>query len=279
MKVVIDENLQGKELFKFLVENKQQLITQKKSMLKRTDAVSSMPSLFSIKNDTATKTAIGEIPEDATSVRVKVIGNTALWCDSQMDVLLPDCWAKSIKERNGMIPHLHDHVHELDAEVGDVKSIYSQDMSLTDLGVNKVGKTQSLIMESDVKKDYNPKVFSKYKSGRITQHSIGLMYGSKMGIAVNDDEYVAEKALWDKYYPMIINQDAADEKGFFFVVPEIKLLEVSAVLFGSNEKTPTLEVNAKTDTFQEPSPDTQETPSHKSEAFDIEQLFKNLKFT
>jgi hypothetical protein len=273
MKVIIDENLQGKELFKFLVENKSQLITQKKSMLKRTDAVSSVPAFFSIKNDVAVKTAIGEIPADATSVRVKIVGNTALWCDSQMDVLLPDCWTKSIKDRKGMIPHLHDHIHELDAEVGDVQSIYSQDVSLTELGLNKQGSTQSLIMESDVKQAYNPKVFNKYKTGRIKQHSIGLQY-VKIGMAINDEDYVAEKELWDKYYPLVINQDAVNEKGFFFIVPEIKLLEVSAVLFGSNELTPTLDVNAKTDTPIEPQESTHDEPLQKSEAFSIEQLFK-----
>lgn len=277
MKVIIDENLQGKELFKFLVENKQQLITQKKSMLKRTDAVSSIPTFFFVKNNEVVKTAMGQIPEDATSVRVKIVGNTALFMDSQRDVLLPDSWKNTIKARKGMIPHLHDHIHELSAEVGDVTNIYSQDVSLTELGLNRSGSTQSLIMESDVKQEYNTQVFNKYRSGKVKQHSIGLQY-VKIGMAINDEDYVAEKELWDKYYPLIINQDAADESGFFWVVPEIKLLEISAVLFGSNELTPTLEVNAKTDTVSEPPLGTPEQPSIKSEALDIELLIKNLKF-
>lgn len=259
MKILIDENLKGKELFKFLVENKSQLIAQKKSIpMKYADAVSSTPSLYTIKGDKTEKAVSGDIPPDATSVHVKVVANTAWWCDSQMDVLLPDCWAKSIKERKNMIPHLHDHIHEIGAEIGDVANIYSQNISLSDLGLNKSGTSQCLIFETDVKKAYNEICFNKYRAGKIKQHSIGLQY-VKLELAINDEESEKEFDFWNKYVKNVINQDLVEEKGYFWVVPEIKLMENSAVLFGSNILTPTLDV--KSDTIFQPLKSTGDQPS------------------
>lgn len=257
MKVIIDESLKGKELFAFLKANQSELVAQKKSMIKRTDPVSSSPFLLDIRGDKAVKVAPADVPEDATKVRVKVVANTALWMDSQYDVLIPDCWKNSIRTRKDMIPHLHDHCHEIGAEVGDVVDIYSQDISLTDLGLSKSGKTQCLIFETDIMKSYNQVVFDKYKNGKVKQHSIGLQY-IKMSLAINDEDSEKEYTFWEKYIKQIINREHAEDKGFFWVIEEIKLLENSAVLFGSNELTPTLDVKA--DNFIQPGKPTEEDP-------------------
>lgn len=263
MKVAIPEDLKGKELYDFLIQNKEQLITQKKSLIKKCDPISSTPTYFHKKGGEAIKTSLADIPADVNSVMVKVVANAAMFCDSQLDVLLPDNWKKSIKDRQGLVPHLHDHIHEIEAEVGDVKRFYSQDINLSDLGMNVPGFTQCLIFETDVIKEYNPRIFDKYKKGKIKQHSIGLMY-MKIGMAINDEDYVAEFELWNKYINDIINKDVVEERGYFWVVPEIKLIENSAVLFGSNELTPTLDVK---DTSTEPEKPTQEKPLPK--AFDF----------
>jgi hypothetical protein len=277
MKIVIDDNLQGKELFKFLVENKSQLIAQKKALPKKCDPIGGLPSFFNIKGKEAIKTNIGEIPMDASTVRSEIVANAAWWMDSQKDVLLSDCWAKTIADGNGRL-HLKDHNYELDSEVGDVADIYSKNISLTELGLNKAGFTQCLIYLSDVQKAYDEKTFIKYKTGKVNQHSIGLMYG-RIQLAVNDEEYKDEFATWNKYFDRIINGDEALASGYFFAVPEIKLIEVSAVVAGANRLTPTLYVgaknsfqNAKTDTVIEPEVSTHEQPLQKSEAFDIQQL-------
>lgn len=245
-KIIIPENLKGKELTTFLVENKSALINQKKSAIKKTDPVGCIPALYILNGKEAKKAAPEDIAatlEQRNSVHVKVVMNTALWMDSAWDVLLPDCWKASINSRKALIPHLHDHVHEIGAEVGDVTDIYSQNVSLTDLGINKKGKTQCLIFETDIQRDYNEKVFMKYAGGKIKQHSIALNY-VKLEIAINDEESEKEYDYWQKYYDQLINPELADETGFFFVVPEIKLLEGSAVLFGCNELTPVLDVKA-----------------------------------
>lgn len=249
-KIVIDDTLKGPELTKFLTENKKELVAQKKAMIKRTDPVGCSPSLMLTKGNKIVKAAPEDISNDTNSVRVKVVANTALFMDSQYDVLIPDCWKTTIKQRKGLIPHLHDHIHEIGAEVGDVEDIYSQDISLSDLGINKSGKTQCLIFETDIKKSYNEIVFNKYKSGKINQHSIGLQY-IRMDLAINDEESEKEYDFWTKYYKQLINPEFAEERGFFWVIQEIKLLENSCVLFGSNELTPTLSVG-KIDSLELP---------------------------
>ena len=106
-KIEISEELKGKELFKFLAENKNALIAQKKSMLKYADTV--IHSATPIKRESV-KAAGTDTPVVCS---VKVVANTAWYCDSQMDVLVPDNAKKSISERKGMIPHLHDHIHQI----------------------------------------------------------------------------------------------------------------------------------------------------------------------
>lgn len=272
MKVEIPEDLKGKDLFKFLIENKTALITQKKSMLKHTDVLCFTPSIYGKSNVDKADGSYYDPAQttDPNICHVKVVANTSMYCDSQMDVLLRDNAAKSIRERKGMIPHLHDHVHEIGAKVGEVTNIYYQDMSLSELGLSKSGSAQVLVFETDVLKSYNEQVFNQYRDKKIQQHSIGLQY-VKLGLAVNDAEYVAEYELWNKYASQVINQEAINDKGYFWVVPEIKLLENSAVLFGSNPITPTLEVKSTED---EPSNDTPPTPQQ----FDISKALETTKF-
>jgi hypothetical protein len=273
MKISIPENLKGKELFEFLVQNKSVIIAQKKALPKKADPFEYSPSYFNIKNGFATKTSFGEIPEDATSVRVKIAANAAMWMDSQKDILLRDSWAKSIRDGKGNL-HLKDHTYELDAEIGDVVNIYSQDISLTELGLSKAGTTQVLVYESDVKKSYDERIFNKYKTGKIKQHSIGLQY-VKIELAINDDDYKEELAVWNKYINQIINKQDAEQDGYFWAVSEIKLIEVSAVLLGANELTPTLSVSK--DTVIQPLISTEEQPLHMP-AFDLDKAIKQIKF-
>lgn len=253
-KTLIPEGLKGKPLFKFLIENKEALITEKKSIIKHSDPLSHSPTIeISTKSGTAKKDA-GDAPGDNDEpmtingglVHVTVVANTANWVDSQLDMLLPDCWKRSIKQRKGMIPHLHDHIHQVECKIGEVTKIYSLDMALKDLGVDIAGSTQVLIFETDVLESYNEKIYNQYKLGKINQHSIGLQYVN-ISLCINDEDSEKEFDFWNKYYPLVINKDAVDERGYFWVVSEIRLLENSCVLFGANELTPTLDVKANTE--------------------------------
>jgi|SRR6185437_4674543 len=261
-KLLALKDLSGKPLFDYLKTNKEALIAEKKSIVKHADPFSWSPEISRMKITKdgsiikADATGDGDLDGDADggtmipddeSVHVTVVANTANWCDSQLDVLIPDCWKSSIKQRKGMIPHLHDHIHQIEAKIGEVAKIYSKDMKLTDLGLNQSGTTQVLIFETDVMASYNEKIFNQYKLGKINQHSIGLQY-VKISLCINDKDSEKEYDFWNKYYPQIINKDVVDARGYFWVVTEIKLLENSCVLFGSNELTPTLDVKSDTGT-------------------------------
>ncbi len=91
-------------------------------------------------------------------------------------------------------------------------------------------------------------------------------------------KYKEEFAIWNKYFDQIVNKQDLEDSGYFWAVKEAKVIEGSAVPIGSNIVTPTLDNNVKdtkqetkTDTLIQPSPDTEEQPSHES-SFDIKQL-------
>lgn len=259
MRIRIPEFQTKKDRFEYLIQNKSRLIEQKKSMPIKSDPVFVIPQKVVSKGSTAFKNEDAEY-SDPDILRVKVVANTSNYIDSHMDMLLPNGAQKSINERKGIIPFLHDHIHEIDAEIAKVVDIYYSDISLLELGINQQGSANVLIFLADIIKEYNPKIFSKYKEGRIKQHSIGLQY-IKLELAINDSDYEKEQDFWNKYYPQVINKEVADEMGFFWVVPEFKLIENSAVLFGSNQLTPTLEIFEPGDSTQtksiEPSKNTQ----------------------
>lgn len=249
MRVADNKELKGLDLFNHLRENKDEIVKAKKSMPISSDSFAVDTSKEYIKDSTVIKTksleAKGEDESDELdSLNVKVVANMSMVCDSHQDVLAPDCWKKTIKERQNVIPHLHDHKHTIEAKVGIVKRIFSEMIDLKKIGVkSNVKEAQALVFETEIKKDFNKKIFELYKSGEVNQHSIGLQY-IKIDLAVNseDSDFKQEFKLWNKHINDIVNPDSATERGYFWYVSEIKLFENSAVLFGSNEITPTLEV-------------------------------------
>lgn len=248
MKITIPSDLKGKELFTFLLANKEALIAEKKSMpMKYTDTLShkAVVKYFSSKTG-ATKDDSGntEDPTDPNKLHVTAVANVFLYMDSQYDVLLPGCCKRTLKERKGKFVQLHDHIYKIDAKIGEVTDVYTKDLQLSELGVLKTGSVESLIFEFDAIKSYNEQIFNQYKAGKVDQYSIGLQYVS-IDIAINDPDSPKEIEFWNKNINNIINRDAAIAAGFFFVVSEIKLLENSAVLFGANDMTRTLNVSGK----------------------------------
>lgn len=235
------EGLQGKALYDYLILNKKSIIEKKKSFKAKSDNAGVFS--YSIVNTKgAGFKAQGGVANEVEEgvVRVKVIMNTSMWFDSDYDVLMPNSWKKSIQENKRMIPHLHDHIFLTTAEVGDVVDIYSQDIPFRELGLDKDGTTQCLVFVTDIRKDYNPNIYNKYKNSRINQHSIGFYYVN-IDLAVNDEDYEDAYKLWKSVIDDVINKEAAEEVGFMWVVREIKLIEGSAVLVGANEMTYTLD--------------------------------------
>lgn len=252
----IPPNLTGKALFTWLIENKQLLINKKKSMPVFTSPLSSEVTYISPLKDGGTKASgASDAPIDPDTLRVNIVGNAAWYCDQYLDVLTDKSYDKTIEQKSvgGVFPpHIKDHIYSSTSHVGDVLNVYTKRIQLKKLGLQQDGSTVCVCWETDIRKAYDEKVFLFYGNGKINQHSIGLWY-VKIELAVNDENYQKEYEIWKKNYEKIINKEPVDKYGFFWLVSEIKLIEVSCVLFGANELTPTLSsVESKSITDEEP---------------------------
>ncbi len=242
MKIDVAEiiGMERKIRFEYLRQAEKTLIKVKKSSDINSDCVS-YPFEIAVKSNVIKSK--GFIDPERTDVFVKIIANTANFIDSQMDMILPGAWNKSISEKKGFIPHLHDHLRSLTARVGDVQDIYEGEVSLRTLGIEKEGIAFVLIFETNIQKGYNENIFNQYKNGQVVQHSIGLRY-IDLQLAINDEEDEIHFKNWKKYIDQAINPEKAIDHGFFWIVKELRLIENSAVLFGANELTGTLETRS-----------------------------------
>lgn len=237
MKIKLPEFKDKAELYKYLIENKTEILELKKSAFKEADGFGQTEFeskvVKNINKDLTT-------PDTDNEIQRTVVGNTYLWLDSHEDVHVPGCFAESIKQRGAKkISHLHDHIQQLDAKVGQFTNVYEKQIPWLDLGVNRIGETESLMGDSTIKRSFNSKIFDQYKAGEIDQHSVGMFYVD-LKMAINDPDIKEAYAEWQKWYPKLGNPEKAAELGYFYVVYAAKLREISCVLAGSNEITPTL---------------------------------------
>jgi hypothetical protein len=221
-----------------IVEKKAELIALKKAEIKCVKG-----GLSTVSNcDTLKLKSIHK--DNENSLERTIIGNTYLWMDSHDDVHAKSVFKKTIKENVNGVFHLHDHEFKITSKVGEPKNVYEDSIKWKDLGIDKSGTTEALFMDTEIIKDYNVQIFNEYKNGRINQHSVGMQY-VKIDLAVNDEEYEEEFKTWKDNIDSLGNKEYAEEKGYFWFVREAKLIEISAVLLGSNELTPTLQADNK----------------------------------
>lgn len=243
----LDKNFDTKEqMFAALVQNKQSLKTLKKSAVKFTDGLDCLLSDTEAENGVVTK-GNEAILDNPTEIKVRVVMNTTNVLDSHKDVHIDGLWKRTLNGSNKKL-HLQEHMRKFDAVISNDAKAYTKNTTFEDLGVIGVkGETQALIFDSVVKASRNPLMFEQYKNGWVNNHSVGMQYVD-FDICINSEEKWAkeEKENWDKYYPIIANKEAADDSGYFWAITEAKLMEGSAVLFGSNWATPTLDNNLKT---------------------------------
>lgn len=266
------------ELHKFLVQNKKTLIAQKKNIFKWGDGFAYVSAgdygkkLNSVKQ--VNNQGTGSVQGLPSAIEVKAIINTTNWLDSHYDVHLPGLWDKSLSE-NKMIMHVQEHQSRSFEKIisdGDQLSAFVETLSWKSLGVSLNGKTQALVFDSTVLKERNEYMLNQYIKGWVKNHSVGMRYVNIV-MCIDNPDNGAEFEAWEKYYPMIINKERADELGFFWAVKEAKIIEGSAVPLGSNVITPTMSVEGKTQpslgtVYDGPSDDTRNK-------FD---LFKNLNY-
>ena len=244
MRLNIDEilELNRDKRIKYVLEAKKALIRVKKlGDTEMFPVKSAYPSIVK-QNDEPIKSDVQSNVlnyDNADSIFVKVVANTSNWIDSQLDLILPGAPKKSIQENKGFIPHIVDHERDLTARVANVLNIYEEIMPVRNLGVNLDSNVSALIFESDIIKKYNENVFWQYVHNQVNQHSISLQY-IDIRLCVDDQNSVQEYENYQKYIKEALNPEVAEKAGFFFAVPEYRLIENSAVLFAAHKLTPTL---------------------------------------
>ena len=254
------------ELIDFMVANKSTLIAQKMSVLKEADGLEYSIPITNAKGDVL---KADTNVSNENEIKVRAIINTTNIMDSHKDVHIPGLWTKSLKE-NKRLMHIQEHKsHEFSSIIasGDDLKAFTKTMTWKSLGYDIEGNTQALVFDSTVKRERNPYMFDQYSKGYVNNHSVGMRY-VKIFMAIDDDRYEEEKAVWDKYYPEITNKEEADASGVFWAVTEAKAVEGSAVPMGSNPITPTQSIKT------EPSKDT--PPKAVADTFNITEAIKNI---
>lgn len=224
-----------KELFQWLYKNKKLLITEKKSTIKHKEcdyACNSKPLDIITKQE-----------NDSNELKVKAVISTTNIFDSHSDVHFPGVWSKSLQENKNLF-FLQEHQMEFEKVIATDEDLdaFTRNMQISELNPDLSGQTEALIFDASVKRDRNEFMHKQYDKGFVKNHSVGMVY-VKLDLAINDEDFKAEFALWNSRIDEIINKEAAEKKGFFWAVFEAKLIEGSAVLRGSNPVTPVLDAD------------------------------------
>jgi hypothetical protein len=225
------------ERIAYVIAEKETLLQLKKAAIKFADAVVTPET-----EELTTKGIYTQYSDDIEKGEIKrdLVANTYNWLDSHGDVHVGKTFKKSINERAKKVLHIHDHIHQVTAKVGEFETIKEVEVSWLDLGVAKEGATTVLLGTSKIQARRNKNVFDQYLNKEIDQHSVGMQYVG-IQLAVDDESYEDEYKVWKQYIDQIGNKEEAVKQGYFWAVKEAKLLEVSAVLMGSNPITPTVE--------------------------------------
>lgn len=263
-----------KQRNKWLVANKDSINAMKRQEIKEGAEVPFFE--MTVDREKSAITVKGNTPIDVSNIdiiKVKAVINTTNFMDSHLDVHLPGLWDKSLRE-NKMLMHLQEHAMQFDHIIadGDDLTAYTEKVTWKKLGFDFPGTTEALTFDSIVRKARNPYMFEQYGKGYVRNHSVGMMYVS-MVMAINDEDHGAEFEAWEKYFPMIVNKDFAEEMGVFWAIKEAKVREGSAVPLGSNRTTPTLDNNMK----GEPGDHSPEEPEESTPLIDYGFLANNFK--
>lgn len=238
-----------KELFRYLVTEKEEVFAQKKSIIKRAEG--SLSAIFDTKSveqiTTAKQKPLYENNKELGVLKRTVVANTYWYMDSHSDVHLgrgeggdKAVFTDSINGRAHKVFPMDQHDWSLDGKIGKTLALYEAPISWRALGVGRTGMTEALFADAQIEKAKNARRYEDYLNDEIDQHSVGMKY-QDIELAVNDqEEYPKEFAVFQKYISKIGNRQAVEAQGYFFAVGKAHLAEYSAVIAGSNDLTPTL---------------------------------------
>lgn len=241
----------------FLLQNKHAIKKAKKDLNK---TFATVYSVYTNKSANITKQLNIELSEN----EFYIVGNSIGFFDSHQDVSLKGSWDKTVKERGDRVPIIKDHVMTVDNLFADNLGTSIQNIPIRDLGFDMDGETQVVGAKIG---NLSADMLEKYLKGQIKEHSVGLRYVN-IDLAVNSPDDEDGYKVWTETIEQVINKQDVFDNGYYWAVREQKLIEISAVVLGSNPYTPAI----KSLSAKEPS---KSTPKAVEPTFGI---FDNLKY-
>lgn len=227
------------------------LMAQKKMEIKYADGFFFNNTFYSDKENAFKQYSLKEQENSLAkdTLRPMCIINTTNIIDSHMDLHIPKLWNVSLKQNGKRVLHLQEHKNTFQTILSSGKDLkaYTETSTWEELGFNFPGKTEALVFDSMIRRDRNEGskfMIDQYAKGYVNNHSVGMYY-VRLIMCIGDESYGAEYEAWEKYLPMAVNPEVAEEKGYFWAVTEAKCVEGSAVPIGSNYATPTLSIEDK----------------------------------
>lgn len=269
------------DMFKALKDNKDFIISAKKSLIQKSIDKGLGVQAISIDVNKLDLTTKG-ILKDNNYYYIAV--NTTRVLDSHGDLHVKGIWNKTIKDQQGKNYLLTDHKMEMQNVVVKKENV---EMLLAEIPFSSVGKsypgnTQALIYKVAKTDVINPLAKDWLDSGSFIEASVRMQYVT-IDLALNSQSKSdkAEFKVYNDYIDEIANKSEFDSIDYFWVVKEAKnLLESSLVLNGSNSATGLLDNKniAPFDNTQkdEPSADDTQIITDKVSSNNLYKFYKNL---
>jgi hypothetical protein len=205
-------------------------------------------------------------------ILIKTIANSTNVIDSHLDLHLFSTWDKNVLENKTTL-QLQEHVNRFSNLLNKKAKNYNEVRKFSDFGINSNMEFKANISEFVLEHKDNPFMFDNYVQGKVTQHSVGMMYvWGKMELAYYDEDSEKNMDFFEKAKSQAINPEIADENGYVWVISEAIKRENSSVLMGSNPLTPTLSIKN-----YEPLKDTQKhEPPQSTQKTEFELFLKTI---
>jgi len=207
-----------------------------RSILRNNETITRVnpPKILNMKRYFEQKTVSNSVQDVSTTTRkVKVAISQMGSKDFDNDVIDHNAYTKTLTERGpkgaNLIWHLTDHNPSLKSAIGKFSELYVEKDYL--VGITDVPNTT-----------WGNDVLEFYKSGHINQHSVG--------------------------FRTIKQENQKSVEGEYNLIKEILLFEGSAVLWGANINTPTIEVGKSTEEV---------ISQHEKLSKELSMLLKSLK--
>jgi predicted GTPase len=130
------------EFFKFLKDNKSQLVSQKKFEMKKADAVVFIVHSVNEKDEAEKAADNVQYLLSKDKIKVRVVINTTKLLDSHQDVHIDGLWKKSLKELKSVY-HLQEHQMKFDHVISDEVRALTKKMSWKELNIDLPGETEA----------------------------------------------------------------------------------------------------------------------------------------